>query len=50
MHCEDTPTPIPLAVINESSIPGPQRRMTGGTLIVVCKDHRDRGHPPTRQR
>ena len=43
MHCEDTPTLIPLAVINESSIPGPQRRGTGATLIVVWKDHRDRG-------
>jgi hypothetical protein len=35
MHCEDTPTPIPLVVINESSIPGPPPRRT-----------RDRGHPP----
>jgi hypothetical protein len=34
MHCEDTPTPIPLVVINESSIPGPPPRRT-----------RDRGHP-----
>ncbi len=26
--------------------PGPQLRGTGGTLIVVWKGHRDRGHPP----
>jgi hypothetical protein len=30
----------------ESSIPGPQTRGTGGTLIVVWKGRRDRGHPP----
>ena len=27
-------------------ITGPQMRGTGGTLIVVRKGHRDRGHPP----
>ena len=28
------------------SLPGPQKRGTGGTLIVIEYDHRDRGHPP----
>ena len=27
-------------------IPGPQMRGTGGTLRLVWKHHRDRGHPP----
>ena len=29
-----------------ASIPGPQKRGTGGTLIVAWKDNRHRGHPP----
>ena len=28
------------------TIPGPQKRGTGGTLSVVWKGHRDRGHRP----
>jgi len=32
--------------IEVRSLPGPQVRGTGGTLIVVWKGHRDRGHPP----
>ncbi len=28
------------------SLPGPQVRGTGGTLSVVWKGHRARGHPP----
>ena len=30
----------------EAVIPGPQKRGTGGTLVVVWKGLRDRGHPP----
>ena len=29
-----------------ASIPGPQKRGTGGTLNMVWKGHRDQGHPP----
>jgi hypothetical protein len=29
-----------------ASIPGPQKRGTGGTLSVVWNDYRDRRHPP----
>jgi len=31
---------------SEASVPGPQQRGTGGTLILVWKHNRDRGHPP----
>ena len=30
-----------------ASLPGPQKRGTGGTLSVVWNGHRDRGHPPS---
>jgi hypothetical protein len=45
----DTPIVNPTAVKCESSIPGPQKRGTGGTLILVYKGHRDWHHPPLQR-
>src|SRR5271165_4257108 len=45
MHSEDTA--IPKELDGEmATIPGPQRRGTGGTLIVVWENDQDRCHRP----
>jgi hypothetical protein len=36
----------PAIVEHVAYLPGPQMQGTGGTLNVVWKSHRDRGHPP----
>jgi hypothetical protein len=49
----DGKTPVPVMITVEvnfrPSIPGPQKRGTGGTLSVDWRSHRDRRHPPGDQ-
>ena len=36
----------PTCLVEVHRLPGPQKRGTGATLIVVGIEPRDRGHPP----
>jgi hypothetical protein len=39
----------PTCLVEVHRLPGPQKRGTGATLIVVGIELRDRGHPPVLQ-